>query len=113
MLFYYIFRRIYLMIPTLFIVSVITFLVIEAPPGDFVTSYIGRLESQGVLIDELMIENLKARYAVDSPLYVRYTKWLQNLVTGNLGTSMVWTRTSMQNKNQKTKVELDKNKMMT
>ena len=92
MLFYYIFRRIYLMIPTLFIVSVITFLVIEAPPGNFVTSYIGRLQAQGVLIDQLMIENLKARYALDAPLHLRYAKWLQNLVTGDLGVSMQWNR---------------------
>ena len=92
MLFYYIFRRIYLMIPTLFIVSVITFLVIEAPPGNFVTSYIARLQAQGVLIDQLMIENLKARYALDAPLHLRYAKWLQNLVTGDLGVSMQWNR---------------------
>ena len=80
------------MIPTLFIVSVITFLVIEAPPGNFVTSYIARLQAQGVLIDQLMIENLKARYALDAPLHLRYAKWLQNLVTGDLGVSMQWNR---------------------
>lgn len=88
----YIIRRIGLMIPTLFIVSIVSFVIIEAPPGDFVTAYIGQLQAQGVDVDPQLIETLRARYGVDEPLYIRYFKWLSNLIHGDLGTSMEWNR---------------------
>ncbi len=84
----YIIRRIGLMVPTLIIVSVISFIIIEAPPGDFVTAYVGRLRAQGVDINPQLVETLKAYYGTDDPLYIRYSKWLWNLLHGNLGTSM-------------------------
>lgn len=88
----YIIRRIGLMVPTLIIVSVISFIVIEAPPGDFVTAYIGQLRAQGMHVDLQLVEALKARYGVKDPLYVRYFKWIWNLFHGDLGTSMQWNR---------------------
>ncbi len=86
----FILRRILLMIPTVMIVSVISFIVIQAPPGDFVTTYLSRLQSSGEIIDQEIIEAFKARYGATQPLYVQYLKWCWNMLRGNLGVSWEW-----------------------
>ncbi len=86
----FIMRRILLMIPTVIIVSVISFIVIQLPPGDFVTTYISRLESSGEIIDQEIIEAFKVRYGATQPLYVQYFKWMGNVLRGDLGISWEW-----------------------
>ena len=86
----FIMRRILLMIPTLIAVSVISFVIIQAPPGDYVSAYVAQLEMWGDIVDQEAIEALRARYGVDQPLYVRYFKWIRNLLRGDLGMSMQW-----------------------
>lgn len=76
------------MIPTLFIISIVGFIIIQAPPGDFVSSYTARLEDQGMLVDQEFIDALRARFGLDQPIYVQYWRWLSNFVRGNLGYSM-------------------------
>lgn len=88
----FLFRRTLYMIPTVILISVVSFVVIQAPPGDFVTSYVGQLEERGMQIDEETIAALRARYGVDDPALVQYLKWLRNLVKGDLGLSMEWNR---------------------
>lgn len=83
-------RRFLLVIPTLLIVSVLSFLIIQAPPGDFVSSYVARLEERGEIIDQEIIDALRQRYGVNQPVYVQYGKWIMNLFRGDLGTSMDW-----------------------
>jgi peptide/nickel transport system permease protein len=78
------------MVPTLFIISIVGFIIIQAPPGDFVSSYIAGLEAQGDIIEPEMIEALRARYGLGQPVYVQYWRWLSNFVQGNLGYSMVY-----------------------
>ena len=81
-------RRLLLMIPTVFIISVVGFIIIQAPPGDFVTSYVASLEAQGDLIEPELIDSLRSRYGLGEPLYVQYWKWLSNFLRGRLGYSM-------------------------
>jgi peptide/nickel transport system permease protein len=89
----YILRRIGIMIPTLFIISVISFIVIQLPPGDFLTSYSMTLRSQGEYIQEEEIANLRIRYGFGQPVYVQYAKWIWGIVTrGDWGQSMEWQR---------------------
>jgi peptide/nickel transport system permease protein len=76
------------MVPTLIIVSIIGFLLIQAPPGDFVTSYVAALEAQGDTIDQELIDGLRARFGLGQPLYVQYWRWVSNFVQGDLGYSM-------------------------
>jgi peptide/nickel transport system permease protein len=76
------------MIPTLIIVSIIGFIIIQAPPGDFVTSYVEGLQAQGDVIDPQLIESLRTRYGLDQPLYAQYWRWISNLVQGDLGYSL-------------------------
>ncbi len=86
----YIFRRLLVMIPVMILISVIGFIIIQAPPGDFVSSYIAGLEAQGDIIEPELIDSLRARYGLGEPVYVQYWKWVSNFVEGDLGYSMVY-----------------------
>jgi peptide/nickel transport system permease protein len=81
------------MIPTLFIISVISFIVIQLPPGDFLTSYMMQLRQQGEFVDEEQIEAMRVRYGFGQPIYVQYGKWVWGILTrGDWGQSMEWQR---------------------
>ena len=84
----YIIRRVLIMIPTVFIISVLTFFVIELPPGDFVSRYVGVLEQQGRPVDLETIENLRRIYGLDKPAFVRYFIWIGKFITGDMGFSL-------------------------
>jgi len=83
-------RRVLLIIPTLFIVSTISFFVIDAPPGDFVTQYAARLEDRGADVDREALEAMRQRYGLDQPVHIRYLRWMGNMAQGDLGMSMDW-----------------------
>ena len=86
----FILRRIILMIPTLLVISVISFAIIEAPPGDYMDVYVDRLTSQMGALDPSEIEALRARYGLGQPWYVRYLRWMSGVVQGDLGRSLEW-----------------------
>ena len=87
----FIIRRILLIIPTGFVISVISFAIIELPPGDYIDAYVDRLTGQlGQSIDPIEIEALRARYGLDQPWVVRYWKWISGVLQGDLGRSMQW-----------------------
>ena len=86
----YILRRILYIIPTLIIVSIISFVVIELPPGDFLTSIITQMELQGEYLDPHEVEALKIRYGFDLPIYRRYWKWITGVMHGDFGYSFEW-----------------------
>lgn len=80
------------MIPTVMIVSVISFVIIQAPPGDYVSAYVAQLRTSGEYIDQEAIEALEARYGVNQAIYIKYFKWVRNILRGDLGMSMYWNR---------------------
>jgi peptide/nickel transport system permease protein len=87
----YILRRIGMMIPTLAIISVISFVIIQLPPGDYLTSYAATLRATGDAVDEAEIESLRLRYGLGEPIYVQYYKWMSGiLLRGDWGQSMEW-----------------------
>ncbi len=89
----YIVRRILLTIPTLFVISVVAFMVISLPPGDFVTSYVANLASQGEGVQAAVIEQMRVRYGLDQPVYIQYLKWMRNILfEGDFGRSFVFRR---------------------
>ena len=89
----YVAWRILMMIPTLFAISIVSFLIIQLPPGDFLTSYLAQLTSMGETVSEEVIEALRARYGLGSPVYVQYWTWITGIVTqGDFGMSMLWGR---------------------
>ena len=79
--------RILMMVPTLLVISVISFVLIQLPPGDYLTSYIAMLEMSGNPIDEEVIANLERRFGLDRPVYIQYFRWIWNFVQGDMGRS--------------------------
>ena len=90
-------RRALTMVIVLIAVSIISFVVIELPPGDYMTSYIARLkQTGGGTITDDQIAALRYQYGLDLPVYQRYLKWMGNILRGDMGRSFqygepVWT----------------------
>jgi len=92
-MFGYILRRILIMIPTLFLISVISFIALQLPPGDYLTSYAAQLTTTGEYIDQQSLDSLRERYGLGQPVYVQYGKWVYGIITrGDWGQSMEWQR---------------------
>ncbi len=90
-MFSYIVRRILIMIPTLILISMISFVALQLPPGDYLTSYAAQLSTQGEYIDQESLDSLRERYGLGQPIYVQYGKWVYGIVTrGDWGQSMEW-----------------------
>lgn len=85
-------RRVLYMVPTLLAISIVSFLILELPPGDFVTSYVTALASSGQVVDEAVVQALRRQYGLDQPLLVRYLKWIWNVLHGDFGMSFDWNR---------------------
>jgi peptide/nickel transport system permease protein len=83
----YLVHRLFIMIPTLFAISAIVFVIIQLPPGDYLTTYITELQSQGESITEDKIAFLRKQYGLGLPWYEQYVRWLTGLLQGNFGFS--------------------------
>ncbi len=81
-------RRLAAMIPVLFMISVLTFVVIQLPPGDFVDSYVKQQRAAQVKISPQEEASLRARYGVDEPLPTQYFRWMGGILHGDLGYSL-------------------------
>jgi peptide/nickel transport system permease protein len=87
----YIVRRTGLMIPTLVVISMISFVIIQLPPGDFLTSYVAQLSQQGESPQAEELQLIKERYGLGQPVYVQYWKWISGVILRNdWGQSMEW-----------------------
>ena len=86
-MFGYLVRRLFIMVPTLLLISVLVFVIIQAPPGDYLTTYINELQSQGEAVDQAKIDFLRHQYGLDRSIVEQYLYWLGNLVQGDLGYS--------------------------
>jgi peptide/nickel transport system permease protein len=89
-MFGYIIRRLLIMIPTLIAISIIVFTIIHLPPGDYFSTYIAELQSQGEAVDLTKIAFLKAQYGFDRPLWEQYLFWVAGLLHGDLGYSFAY-----------------------
>lgn len=84
----YIGYRVVQLIPLLVAISVIVFIVIKLPPGDFLTTYIQQLELQGTQVSQGAVAALRHQYGLDMPDYLQYFVWMKNiLLHGDLGYS--------------------------
>ncbi len=83
----YILLRALAMIPTLFLISVLVFFIIELPPGDYFESYVSELRSLGESADLAEIDMLRERYGFDQPQVVRYIWWVGGMLHGDFGYS--------------------------
>jgi len=85
--FAYVIRRILIMIPTLIAISAITFVIIQLPPGDYLSTLIAELQSQGENVDTAKIDALRAQYGLDRPMIEQYLVWVWGLLNGDFGFS--------------------------
>jgi peptide/nickel transport system permease protein len=88
----YIIQRIILMVPTLIAISIITFIIIQLPPGDFLSSMLTELASQGEGLASAKIEYLRQLYGLDRPIYEQYFWWIVGFFQGDLGWSFEYDR---------------------
>ena len=86
----YVFQRLIYMIFLLWLVSIVTFVVIQLPPGDYLSTYISRLEQAGEELSDEEVENLRRQYGLDLPIFLRYFKWFGQVVQGEFGFSFDW-----------------------
>jgi peptide/nickel transport system permease protein len=89
----YLVRRVIFLIPVLLIVSVIAYIVIELPPGDYLTTHIARLRATGTYVSEDEIARLTRMFGLDKPPYIRYFLWLWKIIRyGDFGLSFQWNK---------------------
>src|SRR6266446_1430105 len=86
----YLVNRILIMIPTLIAISILIFIIINLPPGDYFSTYIAELQSQGENANLTKIAFLKAQYGFDQPLWVQYLYWVGGLLHGDMGFSFLY-----------------------
>jgi peptide/nickel transport system permease protein len=75
------------MIPTLIAISVVVFVIIQLPPGDYLTSQMAEMQSQGENMPSAQLDYLRERYGLDRPLWEQYAFWALGLLHGDLGWS--------------------------
>ncbi len=85
-------KRLFFAFLTIWAVSVISFAIIQLPPGDYVTAYVAQLMSTGTQVTEEEAANLRDQYGLDSPFPVQYAKWVGQVANGNFGVSMEYQR---------------------
>ncbi|WP_062014512.1 ABC transporter permease [Aureimonas sp. AU4] len=84
----FILRRIAYMVPTLFAVSVVAFVIIQLPPGDYLTTLMADWASGGGAVEMGTVEVLRERYGLDQPIWIQYFYWVSGIVTrGDFGIS--------------------------
>jgi peptide/nickel transport system permease protein len=85
-------KRLLLMVLTLVVVSVVSFAVIELPPGDYLTAYAADMRASGQLVSQADLAALEKRYGLNLPLHQRYLKWVGDILQGDFGYSFGWNK---------------------
>lgn len=89
----FVLHRLLILVPFLFLVSIISFIVIQLPAGNYVDTYVNVLKMQGGTVSEAQIESIEAMYGLDRSLPVQYGMWITNIVLrGNFGNSFRYNR---------------------
>ena len=87
----FIVKRVLWMIPSLIVVSFLAFVLIQLPPGDYVTTYIATLAASNEVVDQNTARDLRERFGLDQPMIVQYFKWISGIVLrGDFGLSFEW-----------------------
>ncbi|MBI1294843.1 ABC transporter permease subunit [bacterium] len=88
----YIIRRFMAGLVTIWAASVLSFLIIQLPPGDYVTSYIAQLQSTGTVVSSEEAAAIRQQYGLDQPIYMQYFRWIGLMMQGNFGMAMEYNR---------------------
>ena len=88
----YLLQRFGYMVFLVWMTTIVTFIVIELPPGDYVSTLVSRLEGTGHTISEETRQQIQRQFGLDQPPHIRYVKWVGQMMKGNLGYSFDWKR---------------------
>src|SRR3954451_23282253 len=88
----YLVRRLILALFTIVAISMLSFAIIQLPPGDYVDAYIAQMSASGSVVSQQEAENLRIQYGLDQPISIQYLKWMSLAVRGNFGMAMEWGR---------------------
>ncbi|MDE0448567.1 MAG: ABC transporter permease [Spirochaetaceae bacterium] len=86
----YIIRRLVYMVVLLVMLSVATFIIIQLPPGDYLTTLVANMRRANVVLSEEAVAVLTERYGLGRPLHIQYLTWFGNLLKGDMGESFIW-----------------------
>lgn len=86
----YIIRRVLWSVPFLIGASFLAFVIIQAPPGDYLATYASKLEAAGQPVDTARLNTLRERFGLDDPFLIQYWKWITNVLRGDFGMSFEW-----------------------
>ena len=89
-MFGYIVHRLLVMIPTLLAISLIVFIIIQLPPGDYLSTYMAELQAQGEAVDPQKLAYLREMYGLDRPEWQQYLYWVWGLLHGDMGYSFAY-----------------------
>jgi len=92
----YLVRRVLLAALTIVVISILSFIIIHLPPGDYVDAYIAQLASSGAIVGAEEAANLRAQYGLDQPMYVQYLRWIGLVLRGDFGMAMEYRRPVME-----------------
>ncbi len=84
-MFAYLIHRVFIMVPTLLAISVLIFVIIQLPPGDYLTTLVNELRSQGETVNQEKLEFLRRQYGFDKSLVEQYWIWVVGMAEGNFG----------------------------
>src|SRR3989441_5563288 len=88
----YLSRRVVLALLTVGAISVLSFVIIRLPPGDYISSYIASVSMSGGFVSEQEVQALRREYGLDQPVYVQYLRWMGMVVQGRFGVSLEYRR---------------------
>lgn len=86
----YLVRRLIYMVILLIALSFVSFVIIQLPPGDYLTTMVTRMRQMGLSVDETVLRQYEVRYGLDLPLHRQYFRWIGNLLRGDLGESFIY-----------------------
>lgn len=85
-------RRLIYTAVTLFLVSLASFVIIQAAPGDYAEIYAAQKASTGAVISVEEIESVRRQLGLDQPWHIQYYRWISNAAHGDFGLSWAWKR---------------------
>ncbi|HEV8310658.1 MAG TPA: ABC transporter permease [Methylomirabilota bacterium] len=88
----YLVGRLILAILTIWAISVLSFVIIQLPPGDYITSYIAQMSASGGFVSEQEVEALRREYGLDQPMWIQYLRWMKLVMQGRFGMALEWKR---------------------
>jgi peptide/nickel transport system permease protein len=87
----YVLKRLLMLIPSLWVISLITFVIIQLPPGDYASTFAAEMAAEGNPVTAAQMAKIREDLGLDQPVMTRYWKWISNIVLrGDFGYSFTW-----------------------